>query len=114
MSSDALIRQKPSRISTIVTHSACAEIEFACARGMSLRHIAERFGVSRAAVDWHWHGLPADHRARLAVLATDLDRYEARIREVYAALAVLAHVAPTGPTRITACVRRVRENARAA
>lgn len=89
MSPDAPSRQKPGRCSTIASHPACAEIELACARGTSLRRVAKRFGVSRAAVDRHWHGLPVQHRACLAELAADLDRSEARIREVYAALAVL-------------------------
>jgi len=96
---DASTRQKPGRRSTIASHPACAEIELACARGTSLRRVAERFGVSRAAVDRHWHGLPEKHRARLADPAADLDRYEARIREVYAALAVLV---PTQRPRGTA------------
>ena len=94
MSSDAPTRQKPGRRSTIASHPACAEIELACARGTSLRRVAERFGVSRAAADRHWHSLPAPHRERIAALASDLDRYEARIREVYAALAVLVPVQP--------------------
>lgn len=89
MSPDAPSHQKPSRRSTIASHQACAEIELACARGTSLRRVAERFGVSRAAVDRHWHSLPVRHRARLAELAADLDRSETRIREVYAALALL-------------------------
>jgi len=98
MSSDAPTRQKPGRRSTIASHPACAEIEFACARGTSLRRVAERFGVSRAAVDRHWHSLPTQHRERLSDLAADLDRYEARIRELYAALAVLV---PAQPHRMT-------------
>lgn len=89
MSPDAPTRQKPGRRCTIASHPACAEIELACARGTSLRRVAERFGVSRSAVDRHWRGLPAHHRACLAELAADLDRSETRIREVYAALALL-------------------------
>lgn len=89
MSPDAPSRQKPGRCSTIASHPACAEIELACARGTSLRRVAERFGISRSAVDRHWNSLPAHYRARLTELASDLDRSEARIREVYAALALL-------------------------
>lgn len=94
MSHDARTRQKPGRRSTIASHPACAEIELACARGTSLRRVTERFGVSRAAVDRHWHSLPAPHRERLAGLAFDLDRYETRIREVYKTLAGLMPAEP--------------------
>ncbi|MCJ2056179.1 helix-turn-helix domain-containing protein [Methylobacterium sp. J-048] len=90
MSPDTATRVKPGRKPSIARHPACVEIEFACARGISLRRVAEQFGVSRASINRHWHALPADHRARLVGLATELDRYEARIREVYAALAVMA------------------------
>lgn len=89
MSPDTATRVKPGRKPSIARHPACVEIEFACARGISLRRVAERFGVSRASIDRHWHALPIEHRARLVSLATELDRYEARIREVYAALAVM-------------------------
>ncbi|WP_267424811.1 hypothetical protein [Methylobacterium sp. GC_Met_2] len=93
MSPETSIKQRPGRKSSIATHPACVEIEFACARGISLRRVAERFGFSRASVDRHWHALPSEHRSRLVGLATELDRHEARIREVYAALAVM--VPPT-------------------
>ena len=93
MLSETPIKQRPGRKPSIATHPECVEIEFACARGISLRRVAERFGVSRASVDRHWHSLPSEHRSRLVGLATELEGYEARIREVYAALAVM--VPPT-------------------
>lgn len=89
MPPNTLTRSKPGRKPTIAAHPACAEIELARAAGDSLQMIADRFGVGRASVDRHWHGLPPERRARLAELAAELREFEARIRKAYARIVPL-------------------------
>ncbi|WP_437872059.1 ECF-type sigma factor [Methylorubrum extorquens] len=78
-------KQKPGRRSAVAAHPRRAEIELACASGISLREIADRFGISRASVDRHWHSLPAEERAFLSAMATELAEHQAALSRVFAA-----------------------------
>jgi hypothetical protein len=98
MSTKTPTRSKPGRKPTIAAHPACAEIELARAAGDSLQMIADRFGVGRASVDRHWHGLPPERRAHLAELAAELREFEVRIRETYARIVPLPKT-PNAATR---------------
>lgn len=78
-------KQKPGRTSAVAIHPRRAEIELACASGTSLREIADRFGISRASVDRHWHSLPAEERAFLTAMAIELAEHQAALSRVFAA-----------------------------
>lgn len=92
MSNDTL--KKPGRQSTIAAHPQRHEIEFACAAGLSLREVAERFGVTRASVDRYWHALPQDERTYLASMAQELEEHQASLRRVFASAMARARSGP--------------------
>lgn len=89
---------KPGRRSTVATHPRRAEIELACAAGTSLREIAHRFGISRAAIDRHWHGLSEEERAYLSGMASELAEHQASLSRVFATAITRASAQPR-PTR---------------
>ena len=92
MSNDTL--KKPGRQSSIAAHPQCYEIELACASGLSLREVAERFGVTRASLDRYWHALPHDERTYLATMARELEEHRASLRRVFASAMARARSGP--------------------
>ena len=87
-------RKKPGRLSTIAAHPQRHEIELACAAGLSLRDVSERFSVTRAAVDRYWHALSPDERSYLATMATELEAHQASLRRVFASAMARARSGP--------------------
>lgn len=77
-------KHRPGRRSAVAAHPQRAEIELACASGTSLREIADRFGISRASIDRHWHGLPAEECAFLTAMAIELAEHQAALSRVFA------------------------------
>lgn len=92
MTFEITVRQKPGRKSIVATYPQREMIEAACAAGVSLRRVAGRFGIGIMAVHRHWHSLPADYRAALAVDAALRD--DLRWREISAGLAAIARRHP--------------------
>ena len=82
MSTETRTRQKPGRKSLVATHPQREAIEATCAAGISLRRVAEQFGLPRMALWRYWHSLSSEHRA--AVAADVSARDDARSREVRA------------------------------
>ncbi|WP_264046189.1 helix-turn-helix domain-containing protein [Methylobacterium flocculans] len=86
--------KKPGRQSTIARHPRRHEIELACAAGLSLRDVAEHFGVTRASVDRYWHALPQDERTYLTTMAQELEEHQASLRRVFASAMARARSSP--------------------
>lgn len=105
MSKETRTRQKPGRKSLVATHPQREAIEATCAAGISLRRVAEKFGVPRMAIWRYWHGLSPEHRARVATDVSAQD--DARSREVLAGLAAIARRHPAARTDIADLTRRI-------
>lgn len=107
MSFDITTSKKPGRRSIVGTHPQRDVIEAACAAGISLRRVAERFEVPRMSLWRWWRGLPAEHRDALSAAVADQD--DARWREVSAGLAAIARRYPDTRADIANLIHRISQ-----
>lgn len=105
MSFDISAHRKPGRRSIVGAHPQRDAIEAACAAGISIRRVAERFEVPRMSLWRWWRGLPNEYRAALSAAVADQD--DARWREVSAGLAAIARRYPDTRADIADLTHRI-------
>jgi transposase-like protein len=105
VSFDISAHRKPGRRSIVGVHPQRDAIEAACAAGVSIRRVAERFAVPRMSLWRWWRGLPNEYRAALSAAVADQD--DARWREVSAGLAAIARRYPETLADIADLTRRI-------
>lgn len=98
--------QRPGRKSIVAEHPRRQDIELARAAGLTFTEVGRRFGVSRSAVDRHWHSLTSEHRAALVdEIAAVRD---GRFQEMAVGLALIARRHPEAMTEMQALLQRTQ------